>query len=64
MTGLMIKNAVPPSVQVSVTGFGVPRGGNQEWADFIDAKASYSLFSSSKSLKVTDFPSCSSASPT
>ncbi|KAJ7913227.1 alpha/beta-hydrolase [Mycena leptocephala] len=41
LTGLMIKDAVPPSVQVSVTGFGVPRGGNQEWADFIDAKLGF-----------------------
>ncbi|KAJ7867838.1 alpha/beta-hydrolase [Mycena leptocephala] len=47
----------PPSVQVSVTGFGVPRGGNQEWADFIDAKASHSLFSSSKTrLHLRDQP--------
>ncbi|KAJ6624859.1 alpha/beta-hydrolase [Mycena sp. CBHHK59/15] len=36
MTGAMIKAAVDPSVEVTVTGFGLPRGGNQEWADFLD----------------------------
>ncbi|KAK7053536.1 lipase-3 domain-containing protein [Favolaschia claudopus] len=36
MTGAMIKNAVDPSVKVSVTGFGLPRGGNKAWADFLD----------------------------
>ncbi|KAJ7132176.1 alpha/beta-hydrolase [Mycena epipterygia] len=37
MTGAMIKNAVDPSVEVSVSGFGLPRGGNQAWADFLDS---------------------------
>jgi len=37
MTGAMIKNAVDPSVEVTVSGFGLPRGGNQEWADFLDS---------------------------
>ncbi|KAJ6561212.1 alpha/beta-hydrolase [Mycena vulgaris] len=37
MTGALIKNAVDPSVEVSVTGFGLPRGGNKEWADFLDS---------------------------
>ncbi|KAJ7108990.1 alpha/beta-hydrolase [Mycena crocata] len=37
MTGAMIKDAVDPSVDVSVTGFGLPRGGNQAWADFLDS---------------------------
>jgi len=37
MTGAMIKGAVDPSVDVSVTGFGLPRGGNQAWADFLDS---------------------------
>jgi len=37
MTGALIKNAVDPSVAVTVTGFGLPRGGNQAWADFLDS---------------------------
>ncbi|KAJ6506090.1 alpha/beta-hydrolase [Mycena vulgaris] len=37
MTGALIKDAVDPSVEVSVTGFGLPRGGNPGWADFIDS---------------------------
>ncbi|KAJ7458560.1 alpha/beta-hydrolase [Mycena latifolia] len=36
MTGAMLKDALDPSVAVSVTGFGLPRGGNPGWADFID----------------------------
>ncbi|KAK7031453.1 lipase-3 domain-containing protein [Favolaschia claudopus] len=36
MTGAFIKSKVDPSVEVTVTGFGLPRGGNQEWADFLD----------------------------
>ncbi|KAJ7772720.1 alpha/beta-hydrolase [Mycena maculata] len=37
MTGALIKDAVDPSVDVSVTGFGLPRGGNVAWADFLDS---------------------------
>ncbi|KAJ7093495.1 alpha/beta-hydrolase [Mycena epipterygia] len=37
MTGAMIKNAVDPSIDVTVTGFGLPRGGNPAWADFLDS---------------------------
>jgi hypothetical protein len=36
MTGAFIKTKVDPSVSVSVTGFGLPRGGNKAWADFLD----------------------------
>ncbi|KAJ7616566.1 alpha/beta-hydrolase [Roridomyces roridus] len=36
MTGLMIKNAVDPSVDVTVTTFGMPRGGNTNWANLLD----------------------------
>jgi hypothetical protein len=36
MTGMMIKDAVDPSVAVTVTTFGLPRGGNPAWADFLD----------------------------
>jgi len=38
MTGAMIKDAVDPSVDVSVTGFGLPRGGNEAWANFLDSQ--------------------------
>jgi len=38
MTGAMIKDAVDPSVQVTVTTFGMPRGGNKAFADFLDSK--------------------------
>ncbi|KAJ7780069.1 alpha/beta-hydrolase [Mycena maculata] len=37
MTGAMIKDAVDPSVAVSLIVFGLPRGGNQAWADFLDS---------------------------
>ncbi|KAJ7157706.1 alpha/beta-hydrolase [Mycena crocata] len=37
MTGAMIKGAVDPSVDVAVTTFGLPRGGNTAWADFLDS---------------------------
>jgi len=36
MTGAFIKTSVDPSISVSVNGFGLPRGGNQAWADFLD----------------------------
>ncbi|KAJ7021753.1 alpha/beta-hydrolase [Mycena alexandri] len=38
MTGVMIKDAVDPSVNVAVTGYGLPRGGNEAWATFLDSK--------------------------
>ncbi|KAJ7824121.1 alpha/beta-hydrolase, partial [Mycena leptocephala] len=38
MTAVMIKDAVDPSVDVYMTGFGLPRGGNQRWADFLDSQ--------------------------
>ncbi|KAJ7643958.1 alpha/beta-hydrolase [Roridomyces roridus] len=36
MTGALIKTNVPSSVPVEITGFGLPRGGNEEWANFLD----------------------------
>ncbi|KAJ7828319.1 alpha/beta-hydrolase [Mycena leptocephala] len=42
MTAVMIKDAVDPSVDVSMTGFGLPRGGNQGWADFLDSQVLHS----------------------
>jgi len=36
MTGLFLKSSIDPSINVSVTGFGLPRGGNQAWADLLD----------------------------
>jgi hypothetical protein len=37
----MIKGAVDPSVDVVVTTFGLPRGGNKAWADFLDSNVSH-----------------------
>jgi hypothetical protein len=45
MTGAMIKLAVPSDVDVSVTGFGLPRGGNQAWADFLDSQVGVNFMS-------------------
>lgn len=41
MTGAMIKDAVDPSVNVVVTTYGLPRGGNRAWADFLDSDVSH-----------------------
>jgi triacylglycerol esterase/lipase EstA (alpha/beta hydrolase family) len=41
MTGAMIKSAVDPSVEVVVTTFGLPRSGNEAWADFLDSNVRY-----------------------
>ncbi|KAJ7065347.1 alpha/beta-hydrolase [Mycena amicta] len=38
MTGLWVKQNVDPSVEVTVSGFGLPRGGNQAWADLLDTE--------------------------
>ncbi|KAJ6617613.1 alpha/beta-hydrolase [Mycena sp. CBHHK59/15] len=45
MTGAMIKAAVDPSVDVTVTTFGLPRGGNQQWADFLDSNVGVTFVS-------------------
>ncbi|KAJ6493900.1 alpha/beta-hydrolase [Mycena vitilis] len=45
MTGAMLKDAVDPSVDVTVTGFGLPRGGNQAWADFLDGQVGVTFVS-------------------
>ncbi|KAJ7777291.1 alpha/beta-hydrolase [Mycena metata] len=37
MTGAFLKQSVDPSVDVSLAVFGLPRGGNQAWADFLDS---------------------------
>lgn len=41
MTGAMIKSVVDPSVKVVVTTFGMPRSGNEAWADFLDSNVRY-----------------------
>ncbi|KAK7026324.1 lipase-3 domain-containing protein [Favolaschia claudopus] len=38
MTGALIKDNVGSDVDVTVTTFGMPRGGNKAWADFLDSK--------------------------
>ncbi|KAJ7850042.1 alpha/beta-hydrolase [Mycena olivaceomarginata] len=45
MTGAFIKTKVDPSVSVSVTGFGLPRGGNKAWADFLDKNSPVTFMS-------------------
>ncbi|KAJ7187637.1 alpha/beta-hydrolase [Mycena pura] len=37
MTGAMLKLSLDPSIDVVVTTFGLPRGGNKAWADFLDS---------------------------
>jgi len=37
MDALMLKQNLDPSVAITTTLFGLPRGGNVAWADFIDA---------------------------
>ncbi|KAJ7719310.1 alpha/beta-hydrolase [Mycena metata] len=45
MTGALIKGAVDSSVDVTVTGFGLPRGGNEAWADFLDSDVGVTFMS-------------------
>ncbi|KAJ7154478.1 alpha/beta-hydrolase [Mycena filopes] len=45
MTGALLKASLPSSVAVEVSGFGLPRGGNQAWADFLDATGGVSFMS-------------------
>ncbi|KAF7317787.1 Lipase-3 domain-containing protein [Mycena kentingensis (nom. inval.)] len=44
MTGLWLKQNVDASIPVSVTGFGLPRGGNKEWADLLDSEVGVTFF--------------------
>ncbi|KAJ7027920.1 alpha/beta-hydrolase [Mycena alexandri] len=37
MTAAFLKQSVDPSIDVSLAVFGLPRGGNQAWADFLDS---------------------------
>jgi hypothetical protein len=43
MSAAMIKGAVDPSVEVVVTTFALPRGGNKAWADFLDSDVSLDI---------------------
>lgn len=45
MDALMLKMILPSSVEMTATLFGLPRGGNQEYADFIDSAVSDNLSS-------------------
>ncbi|KAF9468230.1 alpha/beta-hydrolase [Collybia nuda] len=38
LDAVFLKQNLEPSVEVTTTLFGLPRGGNQEWADFVDSK--------------------------
>ncbi|KAJ7887706.1 alpha/beta-hydrolase [Mycena leptocephala] len=53
MAAVMIKDAVDPSVDVSMTGFGLPRGGNQGWADFLDSQLGLTFVSNQNDLVPT-----------
>ncbi|CAK5270713.1 unnamed protein product [Mycena citricolor] len=37
MTGAYLRSSLPSSVHVRVVGFGMPRSGDQAWADYVDA---------------------------
>ncbi|KAJ7575605.1 alpha/beta-hydrolase [Mycena floridula] len=39
LDAMMLKQALSPSVDITTTVFGLPRVGNQAWADFVDAGA-------------------------
>lgn len=43
--GMMLKMKLDPSIAVTTTVFGLPRVGNQAWADLVDQTVSASLFS-------------------
>ena len=47
MDALMLRLNLPATVEMTTTVFGLPRGGNQAYADFIDATVSspYDIFS-------------------
>lgn len=36
MDAMMLRLNLPTQVQMTTTVFGLPRSGNQEWADFVD----------------------------
>lgn len=40
MDSVMFKMLLDPSITVSTTVFGLPRGGNQAWADLVDSTVS------------------------
>jgi hypothetical protein len=41
MDGLMLKKALDPSVDIQTVVFGLPRGGNQAFADLLDKEVRY-----------------------
>jgi len=43
MDALMLKQNLDPSVEITTTVFGLPRGGNAAWANFIDATLSSTM---------------------
>ena len=44
MDAVHLRGALDPSVQMTTTVFGLPRSGNQDWANFVDAQVCFSLF--------------------
>jgi hypothetical protein len=43
LDAMMLKQELDPSVQIQTTVFGLPRVGNQAWADFVDNGVCYFL---------------------
>lgn len=40
MDAMMLRTTLPASVEMTTTVFGLPRSGNQQWADFVDSTVS------------------------
>lgn len=45
MDAMMLRTKLPDSVQMTTTVFGLPRSGNQQWADFVDKTVSHGISS-------------------
>jgi predicted lipase len=43
MDAIFLSEALGPSVQIATTVFGLPRSGNQAWADFVDSSVCSSI---------------------
>nr|GAT50380.1 predicted protein [Mycena chlorophos] len=39
MTAAMLRSNLPSNIDITTTTFGLPRGGNQAWADFLDSQS-------------------------
>ena len=41
MDAILLKQDLDSSVTITTSVFGLPRGGNQAWADFVDSKVCF-----------------------